>query len=298
MFKKILVATDLSEASKAVINCLKDFKTIGVEEVILFYACGIRHLDALAEGIKQKVLPDLEKLQKIIQDQGLNCSLEIAPGLPSEEIKVVTNKKKISLIVISSHGESAFTHHLFRFGGTTSEIIHSHETPLLLVKTRITEVDGKPVIDTTCQSLKTKILFATDFSDISLRAFNYVVRLVEDGCKDVTIMHVQDKIKIGKHLMHKLEEFNHLDNERLEMRKKLLLEKGAEHVETILRYGIPAEEVLAESRNNYSLIVLGSQGRGFFKEIFIGSVSHAIARLAPIPVLLIPADRSFSSKLT
>jgi nucleotide-binding universal stress UspA family protein len=36
---------------------------------------------------------------------------------------------------------------------------------------------------------------------------------------------------------------------------------------------------------------MGSQGHGFLREVFLGSTSHSIARLAPAPVLLIPALR-------
>lgn len=289
MFKKIIIATDLSDASEAVIKCLKDFKSIGVEEVILFYACGIKNLAPLADDIRASVEPKLKEQAKIIEDQGFNTSLEIAPGIPSEEIKLLARQKNVSLIIVGSHGESAFTHALFRVGGVTSEIMHSHEKPLLIVRTKVMEIGGNKTVETTCHSLKKRILFATDFSDISMRAFMYVEKLVEDGCKKVTLLHVQDKVKIEKYLSEKLDEFNRIDTERLEMRKKQLLEKGAEEVEIKILYGHPAQEVLKESKNDYSLIVLGSQGRGFFKEIFIGSVSHQVARQSNVSVLLVPS---------
>ena len=44
-------------------------------------------------------------------------------------------------------------------------------------------------------------------------------------------------------------------------------------------------------KQDISLIVLGTQGKGFIKEIFLGSVAHNVARLAPCPVLLIPSQR-------
>jgi nucleotide-binding universal stress UspA family protein len=40
--------------------------------------------------------------------------------------------------------------------------------------------------------------------------------------------------------------------------------------------------------NDISLIVLGTQGKGFIEEIFLGSVAHNISRFAPCPLLLIP----------
>lgn len=289
MFKKILLATDLSASSDAIINCMADLKSLDVEEVLLFYACGVRHITALAETIKQSVEPDLLRQQKVLESQGFKTILEIAPGTPSEELKRVSKEKNVSLVVIGSHGESAASHLLFRFGGVTSEVLHSHEKPLLLIRTKVLEEAGLRKVETMCQNLKERILFATDFSDISMVAFQYVEKLVEVGCKKVTLIHVQDKIRIEKYLSDKLEEFNSIDTERLEMRKQQLLKKGAEEVEIKIVYGIPAKEILEESKKGYSLIVMGSQGRGFFKEVFIGSVSHNVARSAEVSVLLIPA---------
>jgi len=63
-------------------------------------------------------------------------------------------------------------------------------------------------------------------------------------------------------------------------------------VETILSYGSPSVEILnTVHERNTQLIVMGSQGRGFVKEFFLGSVSHNIARHSAASVLLIPANR-------
>lgn len=288
MFKKILIATDLSASSDAIVNCMADLRSLDVEEIILFYACGVRHITALAENIKQSVESDLLRQQKKLEEQGFKTILEIAPGVPSEELKRVCKEKEISLVIIGSHGESMASHKLFRYGGVTSEILHSHECPLLLIRTRIIEEKGIKTIETTCRNLNERILFATDFSDISIRAFLYVEQLVEAGCKKVTLIHVQDKVKLEKYLSDKLEEFNKIDSERLEMHKQQLLRKGAEEVEVKISYGVPAQEILKESKNGYSLIVMGSQGRGFFNEVFIGSVSHNVSRHADISTLLVP----------
>ena len=47
MFKKILVATDLSEASDRVIGCLHGLRSFGATEVILVHALGIKYLHDL-----------------------------------------------------------------------------------------------------------------------------------------------------------------------------------------------------------------------------------------------------------
>jgi nucleotide-binding universal stress UspA family protein len=270
---------------------MKGFKSLGVEEVILFYALGIRHLDSLKYLIKDAVEPALIKQQNTIKAEGFNTTLEIAPGIPSEEIKRVAKEKDVSLIVIGSHGESAASHLLFRIGGVTSEVLHSHERPLLLIRTKVTEMNGEKCVAPSCVDFKEKILYATDFSDTAHRAFDYVERIVEDGCKKVTLLHVQDKTKIDTHLKDKLDEFNKIDTERLEMLKERLVKKGASNVEIKIPYGNPTQEILNESKNGYTLIIMGSQGRGFIKELFLGSVSHNVARSADMSVLLVPALR-------
>lgn len=122
-------------------------------------------------------------------------------------------------------------------------------------------------------------------------AFDYVETIVEDGCRNVTLLHVQDKTKIDKHLKDKLDEFNRIDTERLEMLKERLIKKGATNVELKIAYGNPTQEILNESKNGYTLIVMGSQGRGFIEELFLGSVSHNVTRSADVSVLLVPAIR-------
>jgi len=76
------------------------------------------------------------------------------------------------------------------------------------------------------------------------------------------------------------------------MLRKKLLEKGAKSVHVNIPYGNPTSEILKElEKRDYSLVVMGSQGRGFIQEVFLGSVSHNIARNAPVSVLLVPALR-------
>ena len=43
-------------------------------------------------------------------------------------------------------------------------------------------------------------------------------------------------------------------------------------------------------------VIMGSQGRGWIREIYLGNVSHSIARHASVPVLLIPFPRSEGAK--
>jgi nucleotide-binding universal stress UspA family protein len=88
------------------------------------------------------------------------------------------------------------------------------------------------------------------------------------------------------------ERFNTIDTGRLEGMKKELQDAGATEVDISLLYGSPAVTILKMiSEQKIPLVVMGSQGRGFVKELFLGSVSNNIVRHATASVLLIPAKR-------
>ncbi len=292
MFKTIVIATDLSPASNVLVECVIGLKMLGVKKIFLTYAMGLRHLDDMQYSIASKVEPFLLEQKKKLTDQGIETEIEMVPGIPAEEIRRVAEEKDASLIVIGSHGESMLEHVLYKLGGTASEVLHSFTRPLLLERTRIVKKGTETCIEPSCSNYLKNVLYVTDFSDTAQRAFNYIETMVKNGCKQVTIMHVQDKTKIDKQLSDKLEEFNKIDTKRIEMLKEQLKKKGDTDVQVKLVYGNPTSEILTEvASRNYSLIVMGSQGRGFIPEIFLGSVSHNVARNSGVSVLLIPAIR-------
>ena len=71
--------------------------------------------------------------------------------------------------------------------------------------------------------------------------------------------------------------------------QKQTLEKQGFTVEARVVVGAPRHEVVRIAKEeDYQLIVVGTQGRGFFGELLLGSTSHAVARQATVPVLLVP----------
>jgi nucleotide-binding universal stress UspA family protein len=102
-------------------------------------------------------------------------------------------------------------------------------------------------------------------------------------------MHVQNQARIEKTSEEQLAEINRIDSERLERLRTDLEGRGVGTVDIELPYGLPKREIVEYTRqNDVSLVVMGSQGRGFIKEFFLGSVSHSVARYAASSVLLIP----------
>ena len=136
-----------------------------------------------------------------------------------------------------------------------------------------------------------RILFPTDFSDNAEHAFSYVGKIAECGAECITLLHVQDKGKIDWHLKDRLDEFNRIDTKRLERLKAELVKRGVQDVGIELPYGSPKKEIIDRTKqDDVSLVVMGSQERGYLAELLLGSVSHAVARHSEAPVLLVPAQ--------
>lgn len=287
MFGKIIIASDLSEVTSHVIDCIQELKNLGTKEVILFHALGIKHLDTLKYELSRYAEPKLLEQKRLLEKLGFTVHVIVGTGGIVWELNNTVEKEKASLIVIGTHGRGMAFDTLL--GGEAHKIVHNAKFPLLIIRIQLLEGEK---CKANCLSLSKKIFYATDFSDTAHRAFTYVERMVECGATRVSLLHVQDRTKIEKHLHHRLEEFNAIDMERLGMLKNTLLKKGAREVDILLKYGFPVMEILEASEvDDYSVIVMGSQGKGYVKEIFLGSVSNNVVRQASLPVLLIPALR-------
>jgi len=286
MFSRMLVATDLSEASERVLCALGSLKAWGTREVVLINCFNIRDVGTLAPGLMELSKPAFEKQKKVLEEMGYSVTAKMVLGLPQIEISRQADEYDCSLIVVGSHGHS-FSKDIL-LGGTASAVIHSARRPVLILRLNGHDPEQKGAA---CNCLG-HILFPTDFSDNAERAFSYVRKIVESGAKRVTLLHVQDREKIERHLKDKLEIFNEIDRGRLERLKTELTSLGARDVEIEIPYGNPKKEIVDRAnRPDVALVVMGSQGRGYLEEVFLGSVSHEVARRSKAPLLLIPALR-------
>ncbi len=290
MFSKILVATDLSPASDRLIAGLGSLKPLGARDVLLVHVLNLRDVGTMAESLAETAKPLLRTQKEIVEGLGFQADFIIALGLPHIEINRIAEERDRSLIVVGSHGETLAREILL--GSVASAALHHMIRPTLVMKIPLRLVDGETVCDEIRCNPMGNILFPTDFSENAEQAFSAVRDIVRSGAKRATLFHVQDQVMIGQHLLDRLEEFNHIDTERLERLKAILREEGTRDIHIELAYGSPKQKIIERIRKgDVSLVAMGSQGRGFIKELFLGSVSHAVARFSEAPTLLIPSKR-------
>lgn len=295
MFAKVILATDLSPASDTVIDCMGGLRSLGTREIVLLHAVFVQvHYPETydtEEALRRAAAPKLEEQRGRLEGMGFRVTTEMPAGSPPRVISEYAEDHDASLIVVGSHGASL--QHDILLGSVTNEVIHRGTRPVLVVRQKvIADSSGRARCEAACRDLLADVLHPTDFSEVAERAFTYVEKLAAAGARRIRLLHVQDQARLSPHLIDRLAEFNATDLARLERLKDRLDSGGGPEVVAEVAYGSPTSEIVKRaSDGSTSLIVMGSQGRGFIAEVFLGSVAHNVVRLAPIPVLLVPARR-------
>lgn len=291
MFERFIVATDLSPASFAVVRCLAGLKFYGAQHCLLLQCLSFSDAASTAFSYNTKPLDDMLTEQKeILEKQGFSVEARTVVGAPKQEIVRIAAKEDFSLTVIGAQGHSLVEEKVL--GGVAYGVINKSVKPVLVIPVEKATGEGNACEPVVRCGFNGHILFATDFSAMGNDALTTVEGLVALGAQKVTLVHIQDKTKLDQHLKDRLEEFNIHDRGRLEELNQSLLKHGTPQVDTEVAYGVPYEEISRLIRERgVQLTVMGTQGRGFVGEFFLGSVSHNVVRNSVAPVLLVPSAR-------
>lgn len=141
-----------------------------------------------------------------------------------------------------------------------------------------------------------KILYPTDFSDVSKKALDYIKRLKEAGTKEVIVLHVIDEREVasvsqyaGAYLNDK--EVEKVREESVKEELKAIeseLRKSGFDVKVRIEQGIPFRDILkVEEEEKVSGTVIGSHGKSCIAEMLLGSVSEKVIRKSNKPVLIV-----------
>jgi nucleotide-binding universal stress UspA family protein len=139
-----------------------------------------------------------------------------------------------------------------------------------------------------------KILYPTDFSEVSKKAINYIKQLKDAGTEEVVVLHVLNEKGVEAIALYASGSFDELlqrvEKEAADEMKKIeadLKESGFK-VKLRIEIGTPLTDILkVEQEEGVSAIVIGSHGKTNVKEMLLGSVSEKVIRKSKNPVLVI-----------
>ena len=285
MFRKILVCSDTSPASDLLIQCASELKTIGMEEVVLGHVLQAVHTEGLDQLLAKEARSILDKQKEALEQMGIKVITEMPVGRdPARTLNDLAKEYNVSAIFIGSHGKGILRSALL--GSVTTTLLQQAERPILLARIALLEGGKYHLV---CQKMFTRVLFPTDFSEAAEHALNYLGKIAADTKCPVTVMHVLEEKPDDTETTKRMEADSRF---LLESKRQRLESMGATDVSTDLASGEPAWEILDRAKEgDFSIIVMGSTGKGFVKGVFLGSVSNEVARHAELPVLLVPAVR-------
>jgi len=156
-----------------------------------------------------------------------------------------------------------------------------------------------------------KILYTTDLSDNSTEVFKYTMNSAKKYEAGIIVLHVLEPLPttvnaithsyLTEGQVNKIsEERLAYVNDRVKKQLKTFCENElkndpecADRVESIeLREGFPAEMILRISDElNCDAIIMGTHGKGFIRNTFLGSTSKRVLRRTRKPVFIIPLPR-------
>ncbi|MDR9410317.1 MAG: universal stress protein [Balneolaceae bacterium] len=275
-FSHALLALDLSPSSDDLVQGMADLKEIGINKVTLFTVVTKDYPNGHEKFDREDYESRLSEYAEFLENKGLDTEwvLKVEKGAyaPTE---ILSSMEEVvaDILVIGNKGHTLLADMLL--GSVASEVIHRADVPLLLL--RISDKPGKGQVSI-CKNVQQDILLSIDFSE----AGDYAMQVFEQEElleSSVTVLNVQTMPREG-------------EPDKLQERVDYLKRIGVREVQSETRHGnIWIEITEYADKNDMSMILMGSQGKGYVEDVFIGSNSLRVARHTSKPLMLIPAKQ-------
>ncbi len=298
MFRKILFPTRFEEFSLQDLQSIVCLKAVGLEEVVLLHVINTEALQQEAEHgiplnqdwLRTVAIKRFAPFSECLKSAGIKASTEITRGPVVAKIISTAIEKAVSLIVAGRQKRNVGGD--LYAGPVTNRVIRKATVPVLVTKHHtIQEMNGQ-VGDRYNTQLFKKILYPTDWSTYAKRAKEFLPDLHKLGASEVVIVHVMEDFG---DCVDVPVPFREAAEKEIESRARENIENLARElqfygflVKSRIVQGKPYCEIMRiASQENASLIVIGSQGKGFVKGILWGSVSQRVAEYSEKPVLVV-----------
>ncbi|MDZ7720173.1 MAG: universal stress protein [Balneolaceae bacterium] len=297
-FDHALVALDQSEASDIITDCLAHFKKYGTQKFTLYTSVSIPYPGGIGSADEESYKKKLEKYKEKLEPHDFEVEAKVDIGINAYspvQIMEAAKKAGADYIIIGNRGYNKFRE--FLLGSTATELLQRCPLPVYLINLSVSEESAleerKLYCVKSCRDSLQHILLPIDFSSTSLRAFDVVKSFSRKDTKQITLLHVQASGRPGVDDPDRLREFDEEDSAHLAKLKTDLESATQTSVNTIIKYGSPVKQILdIADEIDANMIIMGSQGRGYVSDLFLGGVSLQVIRKTKIPVLTVPADRT------
>lgn len=284
MFEKILFPTDFSEYARKTLDCVAGFP--GVREVIIFHVIeaarsprGGGEIGEAFFGNGEGLLKEERRyLESLSQDFRVTTAVTTSSDTAGAIIRTA-EESGVSLIVLGARGKSLVGGVLL--GSVSTAVLHRSKTSVLIMRHKIIEELGERTLEKFCPMILYRVLCPVDFSAYSDSAVDLLVRT--KGMGDIILMHVVSRGESDDEIRESVEKAR----ARIEEIRDNLSAKGFK-ARTLVSTGNPASEIARiADQEDVSVIWMSSHGKGWFRELLVGSTAQMVATTAMRPVIII-----------
>ncbi len=302
LLSKILLATDGSTSAKPAeeVACvLANAFEAAVDVVTVLEFEPWRDLEyqvnqLYLEDRRREIREQLSVVAREAEARGVVVARHEPVGVPSQEIVALAANRHSDLVVLGTHGRSGLDHVLI--GSTAERVLRTAPCPVMTVKgSTAVKRSGASADQPEGAWNCARILVPMDFSDCSLEAVEYAMRLGERFGSAITLLHVVEPVAYGLDftLSHALTG----TALRVEIGRSMetlaeAFERRGLGVRQEVVPGVPADVIprVAQERNS-DTIVMGTHGRRGWSHVRFGSVTEAVVRQARCPVFAVRSPK-------
>ncbi len=233
-----------------------------------------------------RVEEDLRRFLGPAREARVDHETEIREGDPWREIERAAAEMEADLVVLGTHGRSGIERLVI--GSVAEKVIRRLPCPVLTVSHEEARTWAAP-------GLVSRILCATDFSEMSAEALRVALAFAEKHRASILLLHVVESVPDLDAAAHRaLVDMGSLRRE-LERRatervRRIVADAAAPHIgiETRVVTGCAYKEILHLAvEERIDIIVMGAQGHGVFEHLLSGSNAQHVIRAATCPVLIV-----------
>lgn len=286
MFGKVLFPTDFSEYAQKTLECIGEIP--GVKELVLLHIVDATHPSkrGWTHGPhieNAKIL--MEEKKEYLENIGLKVRTKVDVITEGEVYRTIlenADKEKVSLIVMGARGKSSIKDILL--GSVSTNVVRHAKTNLLIMRYKLVEELEGVKHEKFCPMIFSKVLLPTDFSEPAGKTISFMKEIKD--IKEMDLLNVVSKGETEEEIEENVKEAK----SNLGDIKGELVRAGL-NVKDHVRVGNVPEEIISTAEDNdVSLIAMSPHGKGWLKELLVGSTTCAVARRANRPVLVVRTE--------
>ena len=293
-FETLLFHTRFRELAFNSLKSVIELKAAGLKKVVLAHVIPREDVEFVPYGgtlkedekrMREEARIKFDDWIQTIGDPQLEFGQRVEVGATNAAILDMVEEEKADLIVVGRKKRT--TLEKVYVGTHILDILRRSTIPVLMSKYMVQyEWQGESLMRTNEEIWKRPML-ASDWSEPSRRALDATL-VLKGLVEKIIVTHVLGARRIKNLEPPAIKRLEDESEKRLQSYCRQIDDAGIQS-ESHLALGRTVEEIIKMSRDyGATMIVIGRTGKDWFREYWLGGVSHQVAELSELPVLLIP----------